>query len=82
MQQNFIKQFAERSCHTLGSNNYIIGPMTSTRTIEGSDQDKSLSEIEVYSDSCPKNCVTNATGTFTESIEGIDQDINRTSDFF
>ena len=82
MQHYFIKQFAEHACSAPGDSSYTTGTMTSTRTIEGGDQDKSFSEIKICPDMLQKKHIATATGTFTDSVESIDQDANRRSDFF
>lgn len=82
MQHYFIKQFAEHACPASADNSYATGTMTSTRTIEGNDPDKSFSEIEMYPDARQKKILAVATGTFTDSVESIDQDTNRRNNFF
>lgn len=81
MQQYFIKQFAECSRSASSGKCCLTGTMTETRTIEGNDPDKNFSDLEIYPDIQRTNTDLAATGTFTDSIESIDQDINR-ADFF
>lgn len=66
----FLKQFAELSPHKIATALRLNGTMTSTRTIEGTDQDN-----------CPyaprwqkMGAILAATMTVTNTIEGHDQD--------
>lgn len=73
----FLKQFAEQSPCNTATAPHLNGTMTSTRTIEGADQDH-----------CPcahlwqkEEAILAATMTITNTIEGHDQDRPKKSIF-
>lgn len=74
----FLKQFAEQPPNNMATAPHLNGTMTSTRTIEGADQDY-----------CPytqlwrkEEAILAATMTITNTIEGHDQDRPKKSIFF
>lgn len=74
----FLKQFAEQPPYKIAAAPHLSGTMTSTRTIEGTDQDH-----------CPyvphwreEEAILAATMTITNTIEGHDQDRPKKSIFF
>lgn len=74
----FLKQFAEQPPNNMAIVPHLNGTMTSTRTIEGADQDHCS-----YTQHWRKEeAILAATMTITNTIEGHDQDRPKKSIFF